>query len=312
MSPFVHYFLLSSPLFGLVLLGYVIASRQWWRVEWTKRASWAVFSVALPAMLFQMMSSHESLPPVDERLLIAFFGGCLIVFVIGRLVARWVFQLDGVSQSVFALGGIFSNNVMLGLPLAKLTLGPAALPAVALVLVFNALTLWTLASISVEWARQGAFSVAGFANTAVRVLTNPIVAAIVLGTIAGLLNWHMPAPIDAAFAGVGAGAAPGALLVLGMGLSAYPVKHEWRQGVAICILKLLVQPLTVWFLGGWLGVPPLELTVIVLLASLAVGANVYLMSVQFDRMQGTIATSLVASTVLASITTPLWLSWLRS
>jgi malonate transporter and related proteins len=71
------------------------------------------------------------------------------------------------------------------------------------------------------------------------------------------LNWRLPAPIDAAFVGISAGAAPGALLVLGMGLSAYPVKHEWRHGVAICIIKLLVQPLTVWLLGRLLGVPPL-------------------------------------------------------
>ena len=68
---------------------------------------------------------------------LAFFGSCLIVFVIGRVIAWKFFALDGVGQSVFALGGVFSNNVMLGLPLAKVALGDAALPSVALVLVFN-------------------------------------------------------------------------------------------------------------------------------------------------------------------------------
>ena len=114
-----------------------------------------VFSVALPAMLFRLMSDFSKLPPVDVRLLIAFFGGCLIVFVIGRLIAWKLFALDGVSQSVFALGGVFSNNVLLGLPLAKVALGDAAVPSVALVLVFNALILWTLVTVSVEWAQHG-------------------------------------------------------------------------------------------------------------------------------------------------------------
>jgi malonate transporter and related proteins len=109
---------------------------------------------------------------------------------------------------------------------------------------------------------------------------------------------------------VGIVAAPGALLVLGMGLTAYRIRQEWRQSAAICIVKLIVQPLVVCILGVWLGLPPLELAVVVLLASLAVGANVYLMSIQFERLQGTIATSLVASTVLASVTTPVWLSLL--
>jgi malonate transporter and related proteins len=183
MPSFAHYFLISLPLFGLVSVGYAIASLKWWRTNWTELASWIVFSIALPAMLFQMMSGRDSLLAVDERLLIAFFGGCLIVFIIGRFIASRLFRLDGVAQSVFALGGIFSNNVMLGVPIAKLTLGAAALPSVAMVLVFNALSLWTLASISVEWARRGSFSLAGFAKTAVGVLTNPLVAAILLGTL---------------------------------------------------------------------------------------------------------------------------------
>ena len=62
--------------------------------------------------------------------------------------------MDGISQSVFAMGGIFSNNVLLGLPIAQVTLGETALPAVSLVLVFNSLVLWTLVTLSVEWARH--------------------------------------------------------------------------------------------------------------------------------------------------------------
>lgn len=99
-----------------------------------------MFTVALPALMFRLMCGLSKLPPVDARLLIAFFGGCLIVFVIGRLVGWKLFGLDGVSQSVFALGGVFSNNLMLGLPLAKIVLGDASVPSVAMVLVFNSLT----------------------------------------------------------------------------------------------------------------------------------------------------------------------------
>jgi predicted permease len=44
--------------------------------------------------------------------------------------------------------------------------------------------------------------------------------------------------------------------------------------------------------------------VVVLLASLSVGANVYLMSTQFQTLQGPVASSLVLSTLCAAITTP--------
>jgi predicted permease len=307
-----QYFLLSAPLFTVVLVGYLIALWRHWQRRWSVFASKLVFNVLLPAMLFNLMSDFSALPSVDARLLIAFFGGCFVVFFIGRLVATRIFRLDPVAQSVFALGGIFSNNLLLGLPIAKLTLGEAALPSVALVLVFNALTLWTLVSVSVEWARHGSFSLAGFGKTAFSVLTNPLVASIVCGTLFGLSGLTLPHSVHTALEGVTHLAAPGALLVLGMGLVEYGVRRGWQQSIAVCVLKLLVQPLAVWALAVLLGLPPMETKVVVLLASMAVGANVYLMAVQFQTLQGTIASSLVLSTALASITTPILLSALNA
>lgn len=303
-----HYFLLSAPLFVVVLIGYVIGLWRRWRREWTSLGSRIVFALLLPALLFSMLSDLSSLPPVDARLLLAFFGGCFLVFLLGRWLGVRLFGLDGVAQSVFALGGIFSNNVLLGLPIARLTLGEAAVPSVALVLVFNSLTLWTLVTVSVEWARHGSFTVSGFGRTALSVLTNPIVAAIIAGTALGLSGLQLPPMVRTALEYAGSLAAPAALLVLGMGLAVYEIRRDWRRSAVLCTLKLLVQPLVVWLLGALIGLPAMELKVVVLLASMAVGANVYLMAVQFERLQGTIASSLVLSTALAALTTPVLLA----
>jgi malonate transporter len=312
MTAFLKLFVLSAPLFAIVFVGYLIALNRRWRTRWTAFASKFVFVVALPALLFHMMSDLSSTPPIDARLLVAFFGGCFLVFAVGRIVAARVFHLDSVSQSVFALGGIFSNNVLLGLPLAKLTLGEEAAPSVALVLVFNSLTLWTLVTVSVEWARHGAFTLAGFGKSAVSVVRNPIVIAILAGTLVGVAGWKLPRWIEAALAGLSQVAAPAALLTLGMGLVNYGVRARWRESVAMCALKLVVQPLVVWLLARLIGLPALETSVVVLLASMSVGVNVYLMAAQFDTLQSTVASSLVLSTVLAAVTTPIWLSLLHA
>lgn len=310
MPTFLHHITLAAPLFVLVFVGFGLMYWGRWPKTVSEALSRFVFTVALPALLFHLMSDLSKLPPVDGRLLIAFFGSCLIVFAIGRLVASQFFKLDGVSQSVFALGGVFSNNVLLGLPLAKVALGDAALPSVALVLVFNALTLWTLVTVSIEWARHGSFSLDGFAKTAKGVATNPIVAAIVLGALFGLTGLQMPSIVEQPLSMLSQAAAPMALIALGMGLAEFDVRLGWRQSVVICALKLIVQPLTVWWLARLLGLPPMETKVVVLLGSIAVGANVYLMSRQFKVMEGPVAASLVLSTALASITTPLVLTLL--
>jgi len=307
-NTFLNHVALASPLFVLVFAGYLMMRWSGWPKSMSENLSRFVFSVALPAMLFRMMSDLSQLPPVDARLLLAFFGGCLIVFVIGRLIAWRLFALDGVAQSVFALGGVFSNNVLLGLPLAKVALGDAAVPSVALVLVFNALILWTLVTLSVEWARHGSFSLRGFAKTLRGVLTNPIVAGILSGTLFGLSGAQLPAFVDVPLGMAGQAAAPMALIALGMGLAEYGVRGGWQISVAISAVKLVVQPLVVWLLARLLGLPPMETQVVVLLASTAVGANVYLMSRQFATLEGPVASSLVLSTGLAALSTPLVLT----
>jgi hypothetical protein len=182
------------------------------------------------------------------------------------------------------------------------------MPSVALVLVFNALTLWTLVTVSVEWARHGSLSLKGVGKTAHSLLKNPIIAAILGGTVFAFTGWHLPAALDATLSVVGRAAGPLALLVLGMGISKYGVGRGLRQSLAMCGLKLLVQPLVVWGLALLLGLPLIERQAVVLLGSLSVGANVYLMSSEFDTLQGPVATSLVLSTMLAALTTPLLLA----
>ena len=301
---------IAAPLFSLVFVGYVLMRFSGWPRAMSESLSKFVFSVALPAMLFRVMSDFSKLPPVDARLLIAFFGGCLVVFAVGRLIAWKLFALDGVSQSVFALGGIFSNNLLLGLPIAKVALGDGALPSVALVLAFNALILWTLVTVSIEWARNGSVSAGGFAQTLRNVLTNPIVAGILSGTLFGLTGWPLPEALATPLDMVGHAAAPMALIALGMGLAEYGVRDGWRISVAICLVKLVIQPFAVWLLARLIGLPPMETRVVVLLSSIATGANVYLMSRQFKTLEGPVASALVLSTGLAALTTPLALTLL--
>ncbi len=303
---------LAVPLFALVLVGYVLKRFARLPDGWSQRLSWLVFSVALPVMLFRLMSKLSSLPPVDERLLFAYFGSCLLVFAVGRVIAWRVFAMNGVEQSVFALGGIFSNNVMLGLPLSTLILGEAATPSVALILVFNALILWTLVTASVEWARHGSLSLHGGARTLVAVLTNPIVAAIVSGALFGLAGFSIPGPLDFPLSIVGKAAAPLALMALGMGLAEYGIRVGLRISLAISGVKVLLQPLVVWLLARVLKLPPMETQVVVLLASIGVGANVYLMSRQFKVLEGAVAGSLVISTSIAALSTPLILTLVQA
>jgi malonate transporter and related proteins len=308
MHGLVHFAGLTAPLFLLVFFGYALSSVARWPRSATDALTRFVFSVAMPALLFRLMSDFSRLPPVDARILLAYFGGCLVVYALGRVVGRSVLGLDGVGQAVFAMGGIFSNNVLLGLPIAQVTLGEAALPAVSLVLVFNSLLLWTLVTVSVEWARHRDLSLAGFGKTARGVLTNPIVASILLGTAFGFTRLPLPGFVDRTMELIAQAALPLSLIALGMGLAEFGVRTGWRVSASISALKLVAQPLVVYAAARLLGVSALDTAVIVLLAALPVGANVYLMARQFDVLNGPVASAIVLTTALGALTTPVVLA----
>jgi len=308
MANFLRLVELTAPLFALVAIGYALTRIGRWPMAASDALTRFVFTVAIPALLFRLMSDFAREPHVDARLLFAYFGACLVVYGIARLVAVTLFRMDGAAQSVFALGGIFSNNVLLGLPLAKITLGEGALAAVSLVLVFNSLLLWTLATLSVEWARHGEFSWTGLSKTVAGVVGNPIVGSILLGTAFGFTGLALPTFIDQTMALLGNAAIPLSLVALGMGLAGFGFAAGWRESAAMAFIKLVVHPLAVYAAARLLALPPLETAAIVMLAALPVGANVYLMSRQFNVLTGPVASAIVATTALAAATTPIVLT----
>ncbi len=308
MSALQHLFALTAPLFLLVLVGYALIRAAKWESTIGDALTRFVFSVAVPALLFRLMSGLSRMPPVDVRLLAAYFGGSVLVFGLARVAAAHLFRMNGVSQSVFAIGGIYSNNLLLGVPLARTLIGDAALPAVSLILVFNSLLLWTLVTVSVEWARNRSTSLSGLAKTLKAVLRNPIVASIIAGTAYSALGVPIPGMIDRTLELIGEAAVPLSLIALGMGLAQFGIREGFSQSAGIGAFKLLVHPVVVLLLAYILGLPPIETQSVVLMAALPVGANVYLISRQFGTLVGPVAGSLVLSTVISAATTPVMLA----
>src|ERR1700720_308488 len=120
MRTFEHIVALTAPLFILVLLGYGMTRWAGWPKPVSDALTRFVFAVGIPALLFRLMSDFSRLPPVDPRLLIAFFGSCFVVFALGRFIAFRVFRMDGVSQSVFASEAYSRTTFSSAFPSAKI------------------------------------------------------------------------------------------------------------------------------------------------------------------------------------------------
>lgn len=305
MNAFVTQFLLTAPLYLLVGLGFAVAKVARVPERWQRAFARLIFAVLLPVLLFHLMSDPSGFSRLRWEVLAAFFGGCLVVFLVGREVARRGLGLTPREGAVFGIGGVFSNNVMLGLPLAQLTLGTAAIPTVAMVLVFNALVLWTLVTVAVEASQRQGAGFRGLLKTLRGVLLNPIVVGIALGLIWGLTGLEFPSIVEGGLELVGQAAGPLALVSLGMSLAGYPGQGDAKLTASLATFKLVAHPLAVWGLAVVIGLPLLETQVVVLLASTAIGSNVYLMSQQFGVLQRPVSRAILFSTMASTLTTPL-------
>ena len=301
-------FLSTLPLFILILLGFLAVKLGRWQKTVTDSLTKFTFYIAFPIMLFQIMSHFSEQSEIDIKLLLVFFGGSFIVFAIGCLIASKVFKLNGSQSTLFAMGGIYTNTVFVGIPIIKMLLGDQAIPIVAIIVIFNALILWTLATVSIEFVQMGKLSGRSFIKALKNVSKNPIIIGIFTGIVVNYIGLPIPNFINQSTKMVSDMTAPLSLIVLGMGLAEYKIRDQLLITGSICLLKLAILPIVTYIVGKLLGLPTLELQVVVLLSSVSIAINCYMMARQFEVLQGPIASSLLISTALSSVTTPLILS----
>ena len=301
-------FLSTLPLFILILLGFLAVKLGRWQKTVTDSLTKFTFYIAFPIMLFQIMSHFSEQSEIDIKLLLVFFGGSFIVFAFGCLIASKIFKLNGSQSILFAMGGIYTNTVFVGIPIIKMLLGDQAIPIVAIIVIFNALILWTLATVSIEFVQMGKLSGRSFIKALKNVSKNPIIIGIFTGIAVNYIGLPIPNFINQSTKMVSDMTAPLSLIVLGMGLAEYKIRDQFLITGSICILKLAILPIVTYIVGKLLGLPTLELQVVVLLSSVSIAINCYMMARQFEVLQGPIASSLLISTALSSVTTPLILS----
>lgn len=305
LQAFASQFYALLPFFILIATGYTLVRIFKWPSSFTDGLTRFLFNLAIPIMLFGVMSRFHTQEEMDPKLIIAYFGASFVLFFISKVYSRWILKLSSQEGAVFGIGGIFSNNVMIGIPLIMLFMGDEAIAVSALVISFNALLLWSLVSFAIEWADHGSFSLKGFLLTFRGVLKNPIIIGIMLGLLVSYFRVPIPSFAGKTIEMFSNMVAPLSLLTLGMGLAKYKLGANLKVSLNITFFKLILHPLIIWGAALLLGLPPFETKAIVILGSIATGMNVYLMALKFKVIEDATASSIILTTILSAITTPL-------
>lgn len=297
--------LIVAPVFGLILTGYALARFSILSEEAGKGLAEFVFTAAVPALLFRMMVTAQ---PAEEASPFALWGAyylaAAIIWILAALATRTILHRPARDGAAVAMGASFGNIVMLGLPLALDRFGAEAATPVAIIVSISSPLMWFAATMHVETATRSGESSWGekIKGLLLSLAKNPLI----MGLVAGLawrwtgLGLH-PIP-DKMISLLGQAAVPGALIALGLSLTAFRARGQLATVAVICVLSLAAFPAIVWVLAFHVfALPPIWAGVAVLFSACPPGANAFLFASRYEAAQGSVSAAVALGTVLSII-----------
>ena len=291
-------FEIITPVFGLVILGYVAARLGWFEEAGIKGLSSFVFNFAIPVMLFRSIATATLPEEIPWQFLISYYLSALAIFAAVVVLGRTVFRQQAQAAGIFAMAGAYSNVVLLGIPLILTTFGDTATVPLFIIVVTQSAVMFFATTAVVEAAGGDTGQLRYLPWQTVKVLgKNPIIVGLLLGLLFNLLSIGIPLPIDAVAKSLGGAALPCAVFSVGASLSQYRVKGSLPEALSLVAIKNLLHPLLVWLMADHLfHLDTVWTATAVLLAGSPVGVNVYLFAQRYNALVVPAAAAIVIST----------------
>jgi len=293
-------FTLLLPVFLLAGLGALLARLPWLRAGWHAGVTELTAKFLVPALLFASAYRTGIPSSLSWKVLCAFYLPLALLFVGARLAAR-----RGGAGAATALAATYSNTVFVGVPVLIQVLGEGSLQFAYPVIAFHSLFCFTLYHLSDEQAPPG------WIAPVLSTLTNPIVAALLLGLALNLAGMAIPRALLRTLDMLGSAALPCALLSLGASVASLK-PGRWAWTGAVVLAKLVILPLGVTAISVFVfHLPMAAAMVLIVLASCPVGINAAFVVNPAGGGAQLVNSAILLSSLLCVATMPAWMWMLR-
>ncbi len=300
-------FSIIFPLIFVVFTGYISARSGFLSAEQLKGLSRFVFYIAIPTFLFSGMAQAPLRESLDAPLMLSFYLPVVACYLLLYASARrFAMPRDG--AATLALGGVYSNTMLVGLPVIIAALGKESAALVFIIITFHSALLFALTFLLSSGAGENSFRWRRFAAD---ILLNPIVASISLGIVFNLLAIKVPPALQDGLVLLSTPAIAGALFVLGANLTLYKVSDKWMATTLLTVVKLALLPACVYVTAQYVfSLEQAKVALVTLLSASPLGVNAYLVANQIGQQQSLLAGNVVISTLASAASFSLWLLFL--
>lgn len=299
------------PVFIVMGFGYVAA----WRKYLSEAAVDALMrfaqNIAVPCLLFLAISRIDLAADFNAPLLLSFYIGAFSGFTLGFLGARHLFRRSLPDSIAIGFCTLFSNTVLLGLPITERAYGPSALAGNYAIVSVHALMIYAFGVTFMEIVRG---RMNGIRKRLLRkvlraMLSNPLMVGILLGFLVNFSGLAMPGAILAGLGTIASAALPAALFGLGGVLYQYRPEGDLKTIAWITGVSLVAHPAITYGLGTRVfSLDQDALRSAVLTAAMAPGINTFLFANMYGVAQRVAASAVLVATAMSILTVWVWLA----
>jgi len=288
------------PDFSLILLGVILMRATKWGPEFWAGMEKMVYFVLFPALLFYSTART----PLDFSVTGKLIQAALLVVASGILLGWLAKPLFTVKPMSFesAVQTAFRFNSYMALALAFRLGGDAGTSMMALIMGF-AIPLCNMAAVHALVHKSG-----GLLRELAR---NPLLLATGSGVLFNLAGLHLPEVLGVVLSRMGNASIALGLIMVGAGLRLSGLAEAKGMSAYMIAVKLLAIPALALALGGWYGLPPLQLQILVTFAALPTASSAYVLATRMGGNGPLVAFIITAGTLASIATLPVWLLLVR-
>jgi malonate transporter and related proteins len=302
---------ITGPIYLAVLLGYACTRLGLFAKSDMRLFGRFVINLALPALLFNALSSRSLGEILKPDYLGAYALTGLLMIAGGVLAARWLGRHPLHYASMFAMGMSCPNSGFVGYPVLLLSLGSSvAGVGLALNMLVEVLLLIPLLLVVADLDGKGGAGQV-LLRTFKGLLRNPMIIAIVAGLLASLLGWTLPLAVSRTVNLFAQASGALSLFVIGGSLVGQSLRGMGPAVLQITLGKLVLHPLVMLAVLAWLvPVADPQLRTAVLLTTAMPIMGIYTILSQRHGHEGVSAAALLATTAASFLTLSGLLWWL--
>ena len=300
------------PVFVLIFAGFISSSLHLLKRQLVDSLAKFCQDFGIPFLLFFNLAILDLSSVFNVELLIFFYISMILSFTIIGFVTYFIFKQPYKNSIILGFCAMFSNGVLLGLPISELAFGINSLFVNYTIIIGHAPLCYLVGITFIEVAKIDNNSfLFGIKRSLKAILLNNLTLGILLGIGFNLLKLKFSAFTVELFKLGTSWIIPISLFTMGGVLYHYRISRDYKIPVAIISVSLLIQPSLVYFLGVKFSDIEIELLRnAVIMAAMAPGLNAYFFANMYGECRDVVATTILASTMLTVFSSTLWIYFL--